>query len=726
MKIFKGYKIGGLQTKIFNLMLIFILALVGAYAIVAVWQQRSLSAIVQESARLQQESIVDVSERTMEAVLSASLTQSTALQAYIAEDLFGEVRNDVLTLQAFAKELFGHADSFPPHPYYAPDPKNAGVPSVQVQHEEGVDPADSEALGLAANMSEIMLAMFKNSDKLNSCFVATTDGCILFVDDRAEVYFAEDGTVKPAVALSERPWYRQAAEAGDVIFTDVEADTFSGILGVVCAAPVYRDGELMAVVGADVFLTSVSDYVQETAAEGSFLCVINDKGQVLFSPETSGVFKAGLSGTAPDLRTLGSGGLARVVTDALNAQTGLQLISVDKKEYYLAGAPLSAVGWAVLSVVEKEITRQPADAMLASYDEINARAMDTYQAGASRSARTILVLTLLIVLLALAAALTLASRIVKPVEKMTRRLNDLQGGDGTFEMEDAYRTGDEIQVLAESFASLSKRAREYIAQITAITAEKERIGTELALATRIQADMLPNIFPAFPDRAEFDIYAVMDPAKEVGGDFYDYFLVDEDHLCMVIADVSGKGVPAALFMMASKIILANNAMMGKSPARILTDTNAAICANNREEMFVTVWLGILEISTGILTAANAGHEYPMLKKADGSFAVVKDAHGFVIGGMDGVKYKEYRMQLEPGDKLFFYTDGVPEATDADKELFGTERLLDALNRDPASSPERLLKNVRAAVDGFVGDAEQFDDLTMMCMQYFGGGKGDKA
>ena len=244
-----------------------------------------------------------------------------------------------------------------------------------------------------------------------------------------------------------------------------------------------------------------------------------------------------------------------------------------------------------------------------------------------------------------------------------------------------------------------------------------RIESELDLATRIQADMLPNIYPAFPDRPEFDIYATMDPAKEVGGDFYDFFLVDDDHLCMVIADVSGKGVPAALFMMASKIILANNAMMGKSPAQILTDTNAAICSNNREEMFVTVWLGILEISTGRLTAANAGHEYPVLKNPDGAFELIKDKHGFVIGGMDGARYKEYELMLKPGSKLFFYTDGVPEATDAQGQMFGTDSMIAALNLDNTAEPEQILKNVRAAVDGFVKDAEQFDDLTMLCMEY---------
>lgn len=251
--------------------------------------------------------------------------------------------------------------------------------------------------------------------------------------------------------------------------------------------------------------------------------------------------------------------------------------------------------------------------------------------------------------------------------------------------------------------------------------ESMRIESELTMASAIQADMLPNIFPAFPDRDEFDVYASMDPAKEVGGDFYDFFLVDDDHLGLVMADVSGKGVPAALFMMASKILLANNAMLGKSPAEILMDTNETICAGNREEMFVTVWLGILEISTGKLTAANAGHEYPVLKSPDGNYEIIKDKHGFVIGGMPGARYKQYELTLEPGSKLFLYTDGVPEATSAEKELFGVERMLYALNSDAGAGadPKKTLGVVRAAVDDFVKDAEQFDDLTMLCLEYKG-------
>ena len=282
---------------------------------------------------------------------------------------------------------------------------------------------------------------------------------------------------------------------------------------------------------------------------------------------------------------------------------------------------------------------------------------------------------------------------------------------------------DEIGVLADSIDCMEERIVKYVDDLTTITAEKERIITELSLARKIQSNMLPNQFPPFPDRAEFDIFASMNPAKEVGGDFYDYFLVDEDHLCLVIADVSGKGVPAALFMMATKIIIGNYAKMGKSPGKILEAANKTICSNNKEDMFVTVWLGVFEISTGRLTAANAGHEYPVLKQPGKNFELVRDNHGFVIGGMDGMKYKEYEIELKPGSRLFVYTDGVPEASDSNNDLFGTERMIEALNIEPEASPKKILENVHDAVEGFVKDAEQFDDLTMLCFEYKG--KNDK-
>ena len=329
-------------------------------------------------------------------------------------------------------------------------------------------------------------------------------------------------------------------------------------------------------------------------------------------------------------------------------------------------------------------------------------------------------------ILAVLCLLLIFAFVLRPLRKVQHNIRlyrDNKDSETVIKNLSEIRTHNEIGQLSEDVISLAQEMDDHVKNIAAISAEKERIGTELDLAFRIQESMLPHDYPAFPDRHEFDIYATMDPAKEVGGDFYDYYLVDDDHLCIVMADVSGKGVPAALFMMASKIILFDNAATGKSPAQILTDANALICANNPEDMFVTVWLGILELSTGKLVAVNAGHEYPALRPPGGKFELLQDKHGLVVGAMEGIQYKEYELQLVPGSKIFLYTDGVPEAENAENEMFGTNGMIEALNRNGHADPVETIKNVKAAVDGFVRDAEQFDDLTVLCLEYNGPQKG---
>ena len=310
---------------------------------------------------------------------------------------------------------------------------------------------------------------------------------------------------------------------------------------------------------------------------------------------------------------------------------------------------------------------------------------------------------------------------IKPAQKVKAGVQaymEDKNSEAVREQMSTVKTKNEIGVLAKSFSNLAVEIDRYTAEILHLNNEKARISAELDLATKIQADMLPSIFPAFPTRKEFDLFASMTPAKEVGGDFYDFFMIDPDHLGLVMADVSGKGIPAAMFMMVSKNIIANNAMIGKSPAQILHDANNTILKNNSENMFVTVWIGILEISTGCLKAANGGHEYPILKQGD-SFKLFTDVHGIPLGFMEDSEYKEYEIQLKPGDKLFVYTDGVPEATDAKQQMFGNDRTLEALNKDVSASPKQMLEHVNAAVEAFVKDAEQFDDLTMLAFEYKG-------
>ena len=277
-----------------------------------------------------------------------------------------------------------------------------------------------------------------------------------------------------------------------------------------------------------------------------------------------------------------------------------------------------------------------------------------------------------------------------------------------------------LLAAAAVFSASVKRDRSVIVEQEAEAQKTERLSMELELAKTIQSNMLPNTYPVFPERKEFDVYARTEPAKELGGDFFDFQMIDRDHLALIIADVAGKGIPAAMFMMASKIIIHNMAKnRNHDPAKILKAVNKQIGANNHSDMFVTLWLGILEISTGLLSAANAGHEYPCLMHKNRDFILLKDPHGLVLGAMDKTEYRSYEIQLVPGDTVFLYTDGVTEAMNAENEEFGLERMVDALNLELDVPVAKLVDNVRGAVGAFVGDAPQADDITMMVLRYFG-------
>ena len=332
---------------------------------------------------------------------------------------------------------------------------------------------------------------------------------------------------------------------------------------------------------------------------------------------------------------------------------------------------------------------------------------------------------LMVVLLAVGITFVLLT-VIKPIGVVAHEADKFVGENAEVSDKlDKIKTRDEIELLSRSLLRMEIDIKDYIENITKITAEKERIGAELNVATQIQADMLPSIFPAFPGRNEFDIYATMTPAKEVGGDFYDYFLIDDDHLAMVMADVSGKGVPAALFMVIAKTLIKNHAQLGElSPAKVLMSANEQLCEGNEAELFVTVWLAILELSTGKGKAANAGHEHPALRRKDGKFELVEYRHSPAVATMEGVRFKEHDFELHPGDSLFVYTDGVAEATNLNNELYGTERMINALNKNPDAAPKEMLTTVKSSVDEFVGAAPQFDDITMLGLTYFGSDKKD--
>ena len=715
--LFTKYR--SLRRKIITLVLAFLLILNAAFLVSTLWNFKTLTNIVSHTRDEQLVAISGVSEKTIHSIIDTSLVRQNKLQADIADEMFTSLKNDVLFLRDLAEDVYSDQENLLPVPYYRPDKSKEGIAAPQVMCEEGVDLDGSEHLKTIAHLGDPMVALYNNSEALNACYIGTCDGVFMIVDEDPVSKFDENGEIMP-FHTRERFWYTDTVEAGDVIFSGVEEDNYTGEKGITCSAPVYHNGEIVGVVAADLFINGMLDYIGDDYVEGSFVAIINQDGEVVFAPSGNGIFTVQSSKVSFDLRESINRDLGYFVSKALKEETGLVTVNAAGKNYYMVGSPMKTSGWTVISVVDKEMTEQPSKYMISEYNTINDSARGTYRSAFRRIAIVVISVVFLIILLAFIAAWIVSGKIVKPIEKMTEEIVDNSNStDKYFQMSDDYRTNDEIQVLAESFDELVKKTRQYIHDITAITKEKERIGTELGIARKIQADMLPNIFPPFPARKEFDIYASMDPAKEVGGDFYDFFLIDDNHLGIVMADVSGKGVPAALFMMMSKIVIKNFALQGMLPSVILEKSNNIICQNNTEEMFVTVWMGIMEISTGKIIASNAGHEYPIIRDANGKYSVFKDKHGLVIGGMDGVKYKDYEMQLEKGGALFVYTDGVPEATNANDELFGMDRLIQGMNEDGVEDAVDLLASVRGSVDRFVGSAEQFDDLTMLCLVYNG-------
>ena len=311
-------------------------------------------------------------------------------------------------------------------------------------------------------------------------------------------------------------------------------------------------------------------------------------------------------------------------------------------------------------------------------------------------------------------------RFLEPVAKLTKSAEEMVDNierDKLVEVD--VHTNDELETLAEAFTKMDVDIREYIDALSAFTAERERIGGELDAAAKIQKGILPKRGLQYEILPEFDLAASMTPAREVGGDFYDIFMADDRHLALVIGDVSGKGVPASLFMIATKILLKYSVKAGISPGEAFADTNEKLAESNDMELFVTAWLALIDLDTGECTVVNAGHEHPAIRQKGGIYEIVRYKHSPALATLEGMTYNEREYKLEPGDSLFVYTDGVTEATNLDKKLFGEERLVLALNKERDAAPEELIKTVKDEIDAFVGDGPQFDDITMLAFRYNG-------
>lgn len=401
------------------------------------------------------------------------------------------------------------------------------------------------------------------------------------------------------------------------------------------------------------------------------------------------------------------GGGHRLMHEAFAVDADRKILVTRNAEYgYLASAYVAILDSAGVPVA------------LASVDismEIINQQLLTFVAGA------VLVSCLILIISAVAYYYYVRHIVIRPAvilhDAAGKLVKDEMDDLGNFTID--IHSGDEFEDLAQAFQYMTVELSEYIKNLTEVTAEKERIGAELDVAAQIQSSMLPCIFPAFPGKKEIDIYATMNPAKEVGGDFYDFFMVDDRHLAVVMADVSGKGVPAALFMVIGKTLIKDHTQPGKPLGEVFSDVNNLLCDSNSEGLFITAFEGVLDLETGEFFYVNAGHEVPYINRAGEGYQPYKVRPGFVLAGMEDMRYKEGSLILQPGDRIFLYTDGVPEATNRENELYGNERLYRILNQNKDRTPKELLPEIKADVDLFVGEAPQFDDITMLCLEYKG-------
>ncbi|MBR5641300.1 MAG: SpoIIE family protein phosphatase [Firmicutes bacterium] len=687
-----------------------------------IFTMNNLSKLQAETNEELSETTGQMSSEYMSQEASRLLQDMAVEKAMIADEVFSEFENAVCEVAYVAEQIYNNPQDYGPRSVPLPDASKDGELTMQVLYSAKTDPDDpaiKKELALIGNVQDTLMAINANQEIMVSVYVATESGFMVQADYIPAKKYDENGELMPLEA-KERPWYRGASILKRPYFTPVTKDAHTPRPTVMCGVPVFRDGELVAVAGAGMYLDNMESFVQSIdVGSGGFAAIMNRDGQILFSTAAEGSLAAVTGG--PDIRRSQDAALAQVATNASIGMKGVNLINVDGVPSYIAYAPMKTVGWSLFVVLPQEGVEAPTKQMLESLGSMMDQSMQKSNEQVRNATWVLIGLFGVAVAMAVWIAVRLSQNIVRPIHVLTEKVSAIEGDtlDFTWDLE----TGDETQTLAESFGSMTRRMNDYIENIRTITAEKERVGAELSLAQRIQESMLPNVFPPFPDRHEFDIYASMDPAKEVGGDFYDYFFIDDDHLGLVMADVSGKGIGAALFMTICMITLKNFATQNLSPAEVLRKTNEMICANNSADMFVTVWIGVLEISTGKLTASNAGHEYPVVMLPGNAYEIVKDKHGFVVGGLEDEEYEDYELQLQPGSKLFLYTDGLPEAKGPGgvTNMFGLERLLGALNADPGATPQQTLSNMNDAVARFVQDEEQFDDLTMLCLEYKGAG-----
>ncbi len=636
------------------------------------------------------------------------LTKLVGIQAESSNDFFRSITVQVEILQQFCKFLWSNQalkTDFAACPL--PDERRL---SYLYRLAPGVEQAavQNEFQRLLC-MGRVFKPYLFNNENLDSFFLGTETGInILWPDTQGTT----DGTYDPR----SRPWYLDAVKRNGIGWTDIFRGASTSNLMVACSGPARDDtGSLRGVVGVTVTLDEMLEVISNQVKDIGYAFLLDEQGAVIAFPALEQAEKV-MDYEQDNLLKTDDPALREIVRSMVKGQSGFSEVRLKSGDKFLGYAPIRETGWSLAVVIS-------VDQVLKAARETEKNIMDYTAKTRERlkdimlEMQTIVALMFgVILLVAVFIAIKMSNKISKPILDLRQGVQKVGQGDLDHSLD--IRTGDEIQALAEAFNRMTGDLKQYIHNLQVTTAAKEKIESELQVANKIQASMLPRIFPPFPQRREFDIWAGMEPAREVGGDLFDFFFINETTFCFVIGDVSGKGVPASLFMVIAKTLLKNEALRNASPEQILHNVNNALCEDNDECMFVTGFICIIDLETGLAQFANAGHNPPLFSRSEAmDFAYLEMESGFILGGMEEFTFNRETLQMQPGDVLLLYTDGVTEAMDIQGRQYSPERLQKIVSEAETSDVHELIALVQEDVRKFAGQAEQSDDITMLAFRF---------
>jgi sigma-B regulation protein RsbU (phosphoserine phosphatase) len=663
----------------------------------------------------------ELAQRSGDALTTQALSKASELtraNANTIEEMLKSYATSAKLLSDYLTGLYQHKNEFSPisytHPKFIPGEEAAmmwilspGMVKNPTLTERDLTSAGVlEETYLLGNAGRLYESLMNNNPNILSIYMTTETGINSGRD--YDAVLKRDIT---ELELRNAYWYTGARDSGGLYISDTYRDAFDRGLNITMSIPFYgKSGAFAGVIGIDISTEDLDRSIQAMR--------IGDNGYALLLKDEKIISAPGLTVENENMMEFFLGNEYEAVIAGMVAKPSGVAKSVltsthsalPSGEVYIVWGKIDFADWQyALVVAVNDIVAPVANARVV-ITHMTEKLIAVIKQGMLLSAIMMAVILAVITGGVSVVAVYNAERIAKPIRTLTEGARIIGGGnlEHTFDI----HTGDELETLAGTFNTM-------VGDIRRITGEKERIGAELSVATKIQASMLPCIFPPFPDKREFDLYASMLPAKEVGGDFYDFFLLDENTLAMVIADVSGKGVPAALFMVIAKTLIKNSAQSGKSPKEVFETVNNMLCENNEACMFVTAFMAYLDIQSGRFTFVNAGHNPPLIRSNRGDFKLLKMKPGFILGAMAEIVYVQDEIVLSPDDEMYLYTDGVTEAGNKANELFTEKRLLNTANENKGAPLPDFIAAIKTDIDLFADGAEQSDDITMFALRYKG-------